>query len=190
MSRVIDKDMGWSKIMREFGHDATNLEAYVGSDPQKITADTTTQKFGREHSHSAIDPETGKERKRYKYRGTLTTTTKGAREYYPLYLEFGTRKMAARPFMRWTLDAHDNYYPQLKSMAAWIFDDAISGKAGKSAARRLFKLANQVVKDIKYTIVGMGLIDTGRMYRSIKVLRMVSGGTSTGGSLHADWGNG
>lgn len=160
MSRVIDKDMGWAAIVNEFaGSGVMSASAYIGPDPADFAAD--------------------------------------GEPYYPLWIEFGTSRGVGlgpgvpRPFIRWTLDAHDNYRAEMREMVRRMVSrrgrKIARGKVPLSADLAL--VARRVAKDIKYHIKGMGIIDTGRMYRSVKVLRIVSGdGSGTGGTIHAEWG--
>jgi hypothetical protein len=162
MVKVTDKDMGWAAMMRSLaGSGADTLAAYVGPDPIAVTNGPPI-----------------------KYAGE-----KIPRAYYPLFLEYGTRRMAPRPFMRWTLDAHDNYREQLRVMAQRVLDRARDGDVFLSLAATLRSLADSVARDIQRTIQGMGVIDTARMFHSVKCLRVVSGyGGVTGGSVVASWG--
>jgi hypothetical protein len=93
------------------------------------------------------------------------------RSYYPFFLEYGTRFMAARPFMRWTFDAHRNYVPEMRQLARNLTDGKKAGTVARSSLPLLNEIAAKMVRDIRKTIVGMGLIDTGRMYRSISLWR-------------------
>ena len=159
---VTDTDKGWSAIMRSLaGSGAQKLAAYVGPDPHDIIAG---------------EPQTGKKTPR------LAAVK---RSYYPFWVEYGTSRMRERPFMRFTLDAHDNYSGELRLMAGRVFDRAKDGDMLLSMAASLRSLADSVAKDIKRTIVGLGAIDTARMYHSVKCLRVVaeSGGVA-GGSMY------
>lgn len=108
--------------------------------------------------------------------------------YYALWVEFGTsRGMAARPFVRFTLDAHDDYRAEIKTLAGRVIDRAKDGHLGLSLVASLKGLAESVAKDIKTTIIGLGAIDTGRLLRSVKVLRITEGDDG-GGAMHVEWG--
>jgi hypothetical protein len=162
MVKVTDTDKGWAALMRGLaGSGASTLSAYVGPDPKAVTTGPPV-----------------------KYAGE-----KIPRAYYPLFLEYGTSRMAPRPFMRFTLDAHDNYREQLKIMAQRVLDRARDGDMFLSMAASLRSLADSVAKDIQRTIQGIGAIDTARMYHSVKCLRVVAGNDGgSGGSVIASWG--
>lgn len=111
-----------------------------------------------------------------------------ATAYYPFFVEYGlgpgAKNVGPRPFIRFTLDAHDNYREQLKVMAGRVLDRARDGDVFLSLAASLRSLADSVAKDIQRTIQGLGAIDTARMYHSVKCLRVVTGDDSgTGGSV-------
>jgi hypothetical protein len=148
MSRVIDKDMGWAALVKQFaGSGASSFSAYIGPDPKDFSAD--------------------------------------GEPYYPLWVEFGTSRMAPRPFIRWTLDAHDDYRAEMANYAAKILRGG--GHLAMSVVANLRLLGDQVAKDIQRSIQGLGAIDTGRMYHSVRVLRVVEGDAG-GAALHAQWG--
>lgn len=163
---VTDTDKGWSAIMKSLaGSGADKLSAYVGPDPHDIIAG---------------DPQTGKKTPR---------VAEVKRDYYPLYVEYGTSRMAARPFIRFTLDAHDNYIPQLVLMAGRVLDRSKDGDTFLSMAASLRSLADSVAKDIQRTIQNLGAIDTSRMYHSVKCLRVVVGDDAgASGAVFANWG--
>lgn len=165
---ITDTDKGWSAIMKSLaGSGADKIAAYVGPDPHDIIAG---------------DPQTGKKTPR---------VAEVKRDYYPLYVEYGTSRMAARPFIRFTLDAHDNYMPQLRAMAGRVLDRSRDGDTFLSMAASLRSLADSVAKDIQRTIQGLGAIDTARMYHSVKCLRVVvdDGGPSAAGAVATSWGS-
>jgi hypothetical protein len=91
--------------------------------------------------------------------------------FYPYMVEHGTSKMAPRHFMAWTLDAHDQYRTELSRLAAHLLKDN-HGDVTLTAVANLRQLGKQVVKDIQTSIQGIGCIDTSRMYRSMRVLRV------------------
>lgn len=106
--------------------------------------------------------------------------------YYPLWVEYGTSRMAPRPFIRWTLDSHDNYRQELTNLAAKILRGG--GDLSLTMVANLKLLGDSVARDIQRTIQGLGAIDTGRMYHSVKTTRVVTGDGGTGGAFHARWG--
>jgi HK97 gp10 family phage protein len=189
-SNVTDKDMGWSAIMKGLsGSGADKLSAYVGPDPADITSDIVTHRAKYSKVVTGIDTKTHSFIVRKDLvRAGSKEVLQNQRAYYPMFLEFGTRKMAARPFIRWTLDAHDNYTEQLRQLAGNAVKKAKDGNSFSVMAASLRRLADSVARDIKNTIVGMGLIDTGRMYRSVRCLRVVEGDGELGGSISANWG--
>ena len=153
-SRVVDIDRGWAKMMSTFMNLDDKNAVTIGPDPDYIMK---------------AEPEArdaGKNRRNAK--GQFTGAT---RAYYPFFLEYGTRYMAARPFMRWTFDAHDNYRRELRQLAKGIFEGSRKGTIAKSSMPLLNSVAAKIVADIRKTIIGMGVIDTGRMYRSIRLWR-------------------
>ena len=111
-SRVVDIDRGWAKMMSTFMNlDSKNAVA-IGPDPDYIMK---AEPEGRD---------AGKNRRNAK--GQFTGAT---RAYYPFFLEYGTRTMAARPFMRWTFDAHNNYRRELRQLANELTTTTITTKA-------------------------------------------------------------
>lgn len=183
---VFDKDTGWNAIMRSMtGSGPDTLSAYVGPDPDAITSDTITHRAKYQKVVTGIDPSKGEFTVRKELvRAGRKEVVKNQRDYYPIYVEYGTRKMAARPFIRFTLDAHDNYSSELRALAERVFRRAQDGDVFMSAAASLRGLANAVAKDIQRTIQGLGAIDTARMYHSVKCLRVVAGnGRNEGGQL-------
>lgn len=101
--------------------------------------------------------------------------------FYPAAVEYGTSRMAARPFMLWTLEAHDNYADELKRIGEHLTRAPKLGPAdiGLTLIANLRILAEQVVAHIQQTIVGVGAIDTGRMHNSMRLLRVIEAGAST-----------
>jgi hypothetical protein len=91
--------------------------------------------------------------------------------FYPYIVEHGSVKMAPRHFMAWTLDAHDQYRTELGRLAAHLLKNN-GGDVTLTVVANLRQLGRQVVKDIQTSIQGIGCIDTSRMYRSMKVLRV------------------
>jgi hypothetical protein len=91
--------------------------------------------------------------------------------FYPYLVEHGTSKMAPRHFMAFTLDAHDQYRTELARLAAHLLKNN-GGDVTLTAVANLKQLGKTVVKDIQTSIQGIGCIDTARMYRSMKVLRV------------------
>jgi hypothetical protein len=153
--RVTDIDHGWAKMMSSMMNLDDSHSVCVGPDPNYI--------MGAEKQ--------AKEKGKTQRRNAAGRFTSAIRSYYPFFLEYGTRFMAARPFMRWTFDAHDNYRRELRQLAEGVFDGARKGTVSKSSLPLLNSVASKMVADIRKTIVGMGLIDTGRMYRSISLWR-------------------
>ena len=152
--RVTDIDRGWAKMMSSFMNLDDKNSVCIGPDPQYIM------------SAEPKASESGKNRRNAK--GQFTGMK---RSYYPFFLEYGTRFMRARPFMRWTFDAHDNYRVALRKLAENVFEGSRKGTIAKSSMPALNEIASEIVKDIRTTIQGMGLIDTGRLYRSISLWR-------------------
>lgn len=85
-----------------------------------------------------------------------------------------------RPFMAWTWEAHDSYKEVIKNLAHLLFVRAGQGqKFGEMATAELRQLGEQVVEDVRGTIQAMGLIDTGRMYRSVRCNVRIERGDGT-----------
>ena len=92
-----------------------------------------------------------------------------------IFVELGTTKVAPAPFLRWTLDANDNYRVQLgliaKAMTAGPNASGNEGRGMKGATfdlpKTLLTLGARIIKDVQRTIQGMGKIDTGELYNSI-----------------------
>jgi len=154
-SRVVDIDRGWAKMMSTIMNLDDRHAVCVGPDPDYIMAEEKQAK------------EQGKPQRR----DAGGRFTGAIRAYYPFFLEYGTRFMAARPFMRWTFDAHRNYVPEMRKLARDITSGKRAGTVARSSLPLLNEIAAKMVRDIRKTIVGMGLIDTGRMYRSISLWR-------------------
>ena len=97
-----------------------------------------------------------------------------------------------RPFMAWTWEAHDSYKAELQALAKFLWVRAGQDQAfGETATAELKKLGEKVVADVKGTIEGMGLIDTGRMYRSVRAnVRIERPGESAALSSSATMGAG
>jgi hypothetical protein len=84
----------------------------------------------------------------------------GGLEYAP-YLEFGTVKMTAKPFMRHTFEQYGSV------MQAQIATSYSSVIAGGSANKEANKLGLFYQGRIQRTIRAKGLIDTGRLIGSV-----------------------
>lgn len=154
MAWVVDKDRGWAKMMSSVMNLDDKHAVCVGPDPDYIMKAEPQPK------------EQGKN-----LRDTRGRFTGAKRPYYPFFLEYGTRFMAARPFMRWTYDAHNNYVAELRELARGVVSGDKAGMVARSSLELLNDVARKMVRDIRQTIVGMGLIDTGRLYRSISLWR-------------------
>jgi hypothetical protein len=95
---------------------------------------------------------------------------------YAVYLEYGFthwisgKQIGPFPFIRFTLDAHNDYQRQLSKIARQMIDGAIRGKGGRFTTARsaMAALGKEIVTDIRETIQGMGLIKTGNLWRSIQ----------------------
>lgn len=98
---------------------------------------------------------------------TITTFTVGTAVEYSLYLEFGTSKMDAKPFVR----------PALAEVRAQGVDGFISRNTGTSVNALddidsvLRVLALSLERRIKEIITRKGLIDTGTLRASIVAVR-------------------
>lgn len=178
---VYDKDLGWNAILESVAK-TEPLAAYVGPDPDDITSEVHRAKWRQIKTYFG---------KRLIAKVRVSGwTQRNVRAYYPAFVEYGTRRMPARPYMRWTLDAHDNYLPQMAKLAARLVDKGRSGDNGMLMVAGLRRLANAVANDIRLTIQALGAIDTGRMYRSVKCLRITSGDSGKGSlSVSSGWGS-
>ena len=153
-SWVVDQDRGWAKMMSTVMNLDDSHAVCVGPDPDYI-----------------MKAEVQPKEKGINLRNRRGQFTGARRPYYPFFLEYGTRFMAARPFMRWTFDAHNNYVRELRGMARNVVSGDKAGTVARSSLPLLAEVAAKMVKDIRHTIEGMGVIDTGRMYRSIRLWR-------------------
>jgi hypothetical protein len=172
---VVDVNRGWKEFLAPFAGHATTVTAYVGTDMDTLKATapvpekplSTFYPWLVEHGYS------------------VATTLKGVASEFRNASDSGSlaavRHVAARPFMRWTLDAHDDYGAELARLAKHILrlPNLGGGDVGMTIAANLKLLGEQMVRDIRTTIIGMGIIDTQRMYRSIHVLRVGADNAAT-----------
>lgn len=108
--------------------------------------------------------------------------------FYAPFLEFGTRKMAARPFMSWTWDERDYFTPEVRKLASTIMGAKImqASSGVQALITELVGIGETAVKATRKVITGMGLIDTGRLLRSISYEIIGGGKTWLGGAPGLD----
>lgn len=92
---------------------------------------------------------------------------------YAVWVEYGTSRMDPRPFCRFTLDEHDHYKAELRQAAIELLFSRRNPLGAAMTALR--KLGTKVAKDMQDMIAALGAIDTGRLYRSPRILRIGMG---------------